>query len=127
MKTKIIIGSVVTFLTLSTFSLSAVAATYQYVNTTGSIQNVEADSASQALATAPNIAPNSGIMPYMVLTTVITNNVGSILPYVSYQYVDVFGQVQTTAASNSNQAFATAINIALHSGVMRLEVNQKGV
>lgn len=38
------------------------AAMYQYVDVTGSIQDITADNAEQALVTAVNIAPNSGVI-----------------------------------------------------------------
>jgi len=130
MKTKIILSLAITLTTLTTFSLTAVAATYQYVNTAGNIQSVEADSTSQALAEATNIAPNSGVMLYVGLTTVVVNNPDntvSTVPYMTYQYINTVGQVQTITASTADQAFAIAINIALHSGVIQVVANQAGV
>ena len=134
MKTKIILGLVVTFVTLTTCSLTAVASTYQYVNTAGAIQNVEADSASQALAMASNISPNSGVMLNMGLvlgamttTTSTLGNTGPTVPYMTYQYVNVSGQVQTIIASTSDQAFSIATNIAFNSGVMQVPANQAGI
>jgi hypothetical protein len=55
---------------LSIFALAAVVAapvaamaqTYAYVNTSGEVRTMDADSASQALATAPNLAVHSGVM-----------------------------------------------------------------
>ena len=38
------------------------AQTYAYVNTSGDVSSVEADTASQALVTAPSIGVHSGVM-----------------------------------------------------------------
>jgi len=121
------------FTAISTFSLEALAATYQYVNTTGNIQIVEAVNASQALVIAPNIALHSGVMLYssspIELTYVNNNNDGALatVPYLTYQYINTLGNVQAVMASDSTQAFSLATNIALHSGVIRVGAYQEGV
>ncbi len=128
MKKTTILGLVATFAFLSTFSLSVSAATYLYINTAGNIQTVEAISASQALAIAPNISAHSGVMLYSGLPTVITSvNVNQTFPYVTYQYVNTMGQVQTVIASSSAEAFSLATNIDPNSGVMRVGIYQDGV
>jgi hypothetical protein len=131
MKTKIILGLMVMFGALSFFSASALAATYQYVNTAGNIQRVEAVSAEQALAIAPNRAVHSGVMLYsnlpMTITYVNNNDSLATVSYVTYQYVNTSGQIQSVVAANPTQAFSLATNIALHSGVMRVGAYQAGV
>lgn len=55
---------------LGAFALAAVvavpsvslAATYAYVNTSGEVMSVEAANPTQAMSTAPSIAPTSGVM-----------------------------------------------------------------
>lgn len=50
---------------------ASLAATYAYVNTSGEVTSMEADSAATALATAPNMDIHSGVM----LLTGSNNNV----------------------------------------------------
>lgn len=111
------------------FSSNAIAYTYQYINTSGNIASVEAESTSQALITAPNIDPHSGVMLYSLATAVpakIIDN-SQTLPYVTYKYVNTTGQIQTVVASSADQAFSLATNIAPTSGVMRVEAYQENI
>jgi hypothetical protein len=131
MKNTMILGLMVMLAALSTFSFNASAATYQYVDTSGNLQRVEAVSASQALMIAPNIGIRSGVMLYSGLPTVITyvsnDNLISNVSYVTYQYVNTLGQVQSVIASTPEQAFSLATNIAPRSGVMRVGAYQVGI
>lgn len=113
-----------TVVVLPTVSL---ASTYQYVDNAGKIQSVEANSSSQALAIAPNIAPHSGVILGKIANTgttydpgTTTNTSGSF-----YQYVDVNGNVQSVNAPNASTALATAPNISPHSGVILVTSNTK--
>jgi len=113
---------VLTVLTLPAVSL---ANTYQYVDAGGRLQSVEANSTTQALATAPNIGLHSGVM-LVTSTTVIVNTGTYTAPstnsYTStdsfYQYIDIHGAVQSMNAVSASVALATAYNISPHSGVM---------
>jgi hypothetical protein len=50
----------------------ALASTYQYVDTSGNLQEVQADSSAAAIAAAVNIAPNSGVVLVSESNPVVT-------------------------------------------------------
>lgn len=133
MKYKIL--SVLAFVGLLGGGFTATAATYQYVNTSGSLQIVEAPNSETAMAIAQNKAPRSGVMLISSSniggvggTTVIT--VTPVTPTTpmftviggtgarTYSYVDNSGSVRMVMASDASTALRTAPNIAPHSGVM---------
>jgi hypothetical protein len=100
--------------------LFSFAATYHYVTTGGDVASVEADSASQALATAPNIHPNSGVA--IDLGFIEVGMDVDVPPSTSggglyYAYVDANGTVRTVAASNPSEALLNASNLHPQSGV----------
>lgn len=133
-------------LTAALFALPAVslAATYDYVNTNGQMQSVNADNADAARALAVNIAPNSGVMldsgtmtqnsgtmtqnnttttQGSTTTTVVSNGTATTaasFPSGSYQYVDVNGNVKVIVAGSADAALALATDIAPHSGVLSI-------
>lgn len=49
-------------LAISLLPVIAFASTYQYIDRNGTLRSVEANSPTQALAIAPNIALHSGVM-----------------------------------------------------------------
>lgn len=62
---SIILGSamlIVAALAIVIMPLSALAATYAYVDVAGTVRSVTADNWQTAIASAPNIAPTSGVM-----------------------------------------------------------------
>ena len=140
MKTIKIIGLAVLTLTILGLTSSAFAATYQYVDTAGNLRSVEANSPEQALAIAPNIGIHSGVDLYsgtaLNSTTYTGNYTGSGLASnqdtgvtynaTTYQYVNTSGQLQTIPATNAEQAFSLATNIAPKSGVIRVGAYQIG-
>lgn len=104
----------------ASFSGIAYAATYHYVNTSGNIQSVEANSPTEAIAIAPNRTPHSGVMLFSG-TALTTTNVGGNTSSTGsnlYMFVDANGNLQTVMANNPNEAMTTALNIGVHSGVM---------
>jgi len=64
------------------------------------------------------------------ITTTLVALAMLVLPAVSsantYQYIDSGGRLQSTQANSSNEALATANNIALHSGVVLVSVEGIG-
>lgn len=98
--------------------LASLAATYDYVDTSGTVQAVSANSASAALTTAPNIAVHSGVA-LADGTPIAGSSGGAVLGAsgTAYNYVDTSGIVQTVTASTPAAAIATAPNISVHSGV----------
>lgn len=112
------------FVALSLLILPAVslANTYQYVNTTGNLQNVQAADATTALATAPNLAVHSGVMQITAGTPVVNGE--NTYPNANsfYQFIDVNGTVQSINAVSVASAL-TAPGIAPHSGVILVTTN----
>ena len=110
-------------LTLSILPIIAAASTYQYVDTGGRVQSVQANSPADAFTRAVNIDPHSGVM----LVTVSTVLVPTSYPVVSstsgriYQYVNINGALQSVQANSPAEAFARAVNIDPHSGVMLVQ------
>ncbi len=96
---------------------AAFAATYNYVNTAGSLQSVQANNADQALALAANIAPHSGVAldtGTVIFAAPLSVSVGNA----TYEYVNTSGNLQAEQAPNAAMALAGAVNIAPNSGVM---------
>jgi hypothetical protein len=110
-----------TLVALAILALPAVsfANTYQYVDNGGRLQSTVANSPTEAIATAFNISPQSGVMLVSggntigVTVTPITNTGGNV-----YKFIDIYGNVQSIHAVSSAVALATAINISPNSGVM---------
>jgi hypothetical protein len=94
------------------------AATYEYVNTSRSISVVTADSPSQAISKAVNIAPHSGVILVSGGNTIDDNNTTYRPGNVQYGYVNEFGVIVAVDANTSTQAFAGSNNISDHSGVI---------
>jgi hypothetical protein len=106
------------------------AATYNYVDTSGSVRTVSADSATAAIAVAPDRAAHSGVA---IDNGVVAGSVagastsaGTGTPGVpstglaangNYDYVNVSGMVKTVSAGSPQEALFAAGDIAMHSGV----------
>jgi hypothetical protein len=102
--------------------LASFAATYHYVDTSGTVRTVSADNAAQAYAQAYNIAPHSGVtLDTGVLDsgdTVTGTNTGTASGSVNeFHYVDANGVVRTVTATTPSQALNVATGIDVHSGV----------
>jgi hypothetical protein len=93
---------------------AALASTYDYVNTSGSLQSVVADTASQAFALATNIAEHSGVALDMGSFAATSDP--------TYEYVDLSGNIEIVRAIDAAQALSAATNIAPHSGVMEVSM-----
>jgi hypothetical protein len=111
------------FLVVST---SVQAATYNFVDTSGNLRSVTADSSAEALLTASNIGLHSGV----ILSSGIGSETVSIAPYnplagsynplvgKSYMYINTSGIATVVDANTSTQAFYESNNISSNSGVM---------
>lgn len=107
--------------------LASMAATYHYVDTSGTVRTIEAANSTDAMAMATNRDPQSGVALDMGVlesgdsvngtgtntVTVTTTGSGN-----SYHYVDTSGIVRTVVAASAAAALAAAVNIAPHSGVV---------
>lgn len=107
-------------------------ATYHYVDVNGDVQQVEANSAAEALTKPTDIAANSGvaidrdiIQPGMSINDNTVNNTSvptmSTTGMTTYQYVDVNGNIKSVEAYTAAEALTKPNDIALHSGVMVAE------
>lgn len=118
-KTNFVLGLfVVTAMTLG-FTGYAEAATYQYVNTSGQIAIVSANSVDEALRTAYLRLPNSGVMLSSSTDNIVTGAQtvsGSGINI--YKYINTSGQIAIVMANSVSDAFKKASNISPHSGVM---------
>ena len=116
--TLIVLASMAMFAVLP---LATFAATYEYVNTTGSVQSEVANNPTQALSAPANIAPTSGVI------LVSTDDSTNVVAYGNntYEYVNTSGNLQTVLANNATQALSAPTNMALTSGVVLLSINQQ--
>jgi hypothetical protein len=93
------------------------AATYHYVDTSGSVRTVEASSAQAAFNSATDRAANSGV----TLDTGVLDSGDSVSGTANgdlYHYVDMTGVVRSVNAVSADAALsAAAPTIAVHSGV----------
>lgn len=121
MKTKQITNTLVALAVLALPAVS-LANTYQYVDSGGRLQSTQANSSTEALATAYNIGSHSGVALIGVAEvggsyespTINTTNTGGSF----YQFIDINGNVQSMNAPSASIALATAYNIGAHSGVV---------
>ena len=90
------------------------AATYEYVNTSGSLETETANSPAQAVSEPTDIAPTSGVI--LVTDTTTVNQSGNP----TYEYVTTNGTLATISAENPTQAILEAGNKAPGSGVILL-------
>ncbi len=117
MKTGLLFSTTLLLLPVATF-----AASYQYIDTGGTVRTVSAESSSEAVQLATNIDPHSGIMPAsgslssgdnVVVTPTPTASDGTQL----YHYIDRNGVVQDVRARSAAEAMSLAVNMDSHSGV----------
>lgn len=98
------------------------AATYHYVDTSGTVRTIQANNANDAMLMATDRDPNSGVtLDTGVLdsgdTVVGTGNGSTSANADEYHYVNTSGIVETVIAPNPSVALSAATNIAMHSGV----------
>jgi len=113
---------VVLALAILAFPALSFASTYQFVDSSGNLQSVEAANSSVALATAYNIGVHSGVMLTRNGAVLGTNTYTTYTTNAGtgnyYQFVNTSGQLSGLWATNSSVALATAYNIGIHSGVV---------
>lgn len=103
------------------FPAFSYASTYAYVNQSGQVNTVVADTPSIAIAIAPSIASNSGVMLVNGSTgAVLGTNTSATYGVTTYAYVNQAGTVIAISADSSALAFASAFGISENSGVMLL-------
>lgn len=128
MKRKYIISGLMAITILAVPAVS-LANTYQFIDTSGTLQNMEADTSAIALGTAPELAVHSGVMlagEDGIGGLVLSANYPSY-PSVNsgsdnyYLFVDTSGNLQGLWAANSSEALATAYQLGIHSGVVLVD------
>jgi len=103
------------------FPVFSYASTYAYVNQAGQVNTVIADTAANAIAIAPGISANSGVMLIANSTgAVLGVNSSAVYGVLTYAYVNQAGTVMTVSANSPALAFANAIGIDENSGVVLL-------
>lgn len=110
---------------LSLFAVPAIgfAAEYHYVDTSGTVQTINASNASEALAMPSDMAPTSGVALDVGVLDEGDTVVGSVSGEtggsggLEYHYVDTSGTVQTIPAVSAEAALMNAPGIAPTSGV----------
>lgn len=109
---------VLMFGAVTVLPLTSLAATYYYVNTQGTVSSVDAPNATAALATAPNIAPNSGVaLDEGIVQPTTSGTAVTSTTLHTYYYVNAAGFTAWVQAPDVATAFALATNRAVHSGV----------
>jgi len=124
-KINVVLGlSMVTALVLG-FANFASASTYQYVNASGQLSSVIANSPQEAMAEASSLGFHSGVMLVSNSTnTIKTNQVVTDNDYITgqgsnvYLYINSSGQLSSVRANSAQEAIVTATALGLHSGVM---------
>lgn len=116
--TKLLLGGALAVSLLILGSSIAFAQSFYYVNTTGTLRSVEADTPTLAIATAPNIAYNSGVIVADEYRDLVDEeSFGTGGGEQTYAYIDRDGDVRTVRANSPSEALAVAQDIAPHSGV----------
>ena len=117
---KSIITSILGMAVLAVLPITTFASTYQYVNTDGNVQSINANSPAEALL-AYNIAHTSGVILLSDSNSSVVFTVNS--PVVSgsntYLYVNTSGNVQSVSANSPAEALEVS-NIGANSGVMAI-------
>ena len=122
MKSKSIIIGIFSAAVFVALPVSLFASTYAYVNTSGDVQYVSADSSAQALLVS-NLGYTSGVMLVSTTNTVATPTY-PVYPITSsgvhtYAYVNSNGVVQYVNANSSAEAMLVS-NLGYTSGVMQI-------
>ena len=103
------------------FPAFSYASTYAYVNQSGQVNTVVADTGASAILNAPDISLHSGVMLMSNSTgAVLGANTSATYGITTYAYVNQTGTVVTISADSSAIAFANAFGIDENSGVMLL-------
>jgi len=125
MKRKYIIPGLMAIAILALPAVS-LANTYQFVDTSGTLQSMEADTSAIALNTAYQLGVHSGVMLVSeggIGGLVLPDNYPSTNPGSGnyYQFIDTSGNLQGLWAANSSIALATAYQLGVHSGVVLVD------
>ncbi|MAQ59135.1 hypothetical protein CL638_00250 [bacterium] len=119
------LGSIAAFAFLGMVSASlANAATYLYVSTSGSLEEVEANTATEAINTAPDIMYNSGVILKSQFEGMDESDstTSSSDDDASYAYVDESGDVEYVDADSDDEALEESEDDAADdSGVLNTE------
>lgn len=102
------------------FPAFSYASTYAYVNQSGQVNTVIADTSAGAIAAAPGISLHSGVMLVSSTGVVLGTNTSATYGVKTYAYVNQAGTVIAISADSSALAFASAFGIDENSGVMLL-------
>jgi len=113
---------------IAIFALPAasLANTYHFVDTSGDLQSINADSSNRALATAPELGVHSGVVLISeggiggaALPDDNTSTHSSSDNY--YQFINTSGDIQGLWASSPSIALNTAYQLGIHSGVVLVD------
>jgi hypothetical protein len=96
----------------------SMANTYQFIDTGGSLQSVQADNSSTALNTAYQLGIHGGVMLTGMGNLFLPTSVNNTGTGNYYQFVDTNGNLQGVWAANSLEELATAYRLGIHSGVI---------
>ena len=107
MKQKIIL--LAAFAAALALPLTTLAATYQYVDSSGNVESEQAVNSNQALISPVDIGTHSGV---------ILISVNSLAGDPVYEYVNTKGALETEDAANATTALIIPTNIASDSGVI---------
>jgi hypothetical protein len=110
MKQKVLLS--LAAVALVVLPVSTIAATYGYVNNQGTISLIEAPSAQEALAIAPNIDAHSGVIlmkPGITLGLKVTPSVGTTTTATSTLMMSA---TSTTSVASTTVATTTATSTA---------------
>ncbi len=114
----IILGLIVAALIVVGLPTATHAASYVYVNASGEVTGVVANTSSGAFTNSTDIALHSGVM--LVDGVADSNLVGDQSQSPGYGYVNDSGEVMKSVSGTVSGAFANSIDIADHSGVILL-------
>ena len=92
------------------------AATYQYVDVNGNMQLEAASNSTEALQTAPDIHPNSGVLEVSESEAILMVSTDSDTEV--YGYINTNGDLDMQVAETPFEAMDLAPNIMSNSGVM---------
>ncbi len=113
----LMIGLALALVVALAFPMFSYAATYAYVNTSGQLSMVSANSSQDALSNTSNLGLHSGVM--------LVSGTGGVEPVqysssgaTQYGYVNSSGVVTFVTANTSGGAFSDSINISEYSGVI---------
>ena len=96
----------------------SMANTYHFIDTSGNLQSMSADSSSIALDTAYQLGIHSGVMLVEDVESIPSTPVETTGTGNYYHFIDTSGNLQGMWAVNSTVALDTAHQLGIASGVM---------